>query len=161
MDSSYTYEVALFLYDGLNLERDSRALMFKKRYNFLYENELPAEREKLKRSVKESNDPTVIDELKNRISEIDKQLKSVSKRTEREILAEHKKREREAAKQGKRPFYLKKSEIREQKLIEKYKELKASGKLESYLEKRRRKNAAKDHRYVPYRRPGTNDQQNH
>jgi len=134
---------------------------FKKRYNFLYENELPAEREELKRSMKKSNDPTVIDDLKNRISEIDKQLKSASKRTEMEILAEHKKREREAAKQGKRPFYLKKSEIREQKLIEKYKELKASGKLESYLEKRRRKNAAKDHRYVPYRRPGTNDQQNH
>lgn len=38
----------------------------------------------------------------------DKQLKSASKRTEREILSEHKKRERQAAKQGKRPFYLKK-----------------------------------------------------
>ncbi|KAF7137713.1 hypothetical protein RHSIM_Rhsim07G0094600 [Rhododendron simsii] len=99
---------------------------FKKRYNFLYENELPAEREELKRSMKNSNDRTVVDELKNRISGIDKQLKSASKRTEREILSEHKKRERQAAKQGKRPFYLKKSEIREQKLIEKYKELKVS-----------------------------------
>lgn len=132
---------------------------FKKRYDFLYENELPAERKELKRSMKKSNDPTVVDELKNRISGIDKQLKSASKRTEREILSEHKKRERQAAKQGKRPFYLKKSEIREQKLVEKYKELKVSGKLESYLEKRRRKNAAKDHRYVPYRRPSTNEQQ--
>ncbi|XP_058224266.1 uncharacterized protein LOC131333652 isoform X1 [Rhododendron vialii] len=132
---------------------------FKKRYSFLYENELPAEREELKRSMKKFNDPTVVDELKNRISGIDKQLKSASKRTEREILSEHKKRERQAAKQGKRPFYLKKSEIREQKLIEKYKELKVSGKLESYLEKRRRKNAAKDHRYVPYRRPSMNEQQ--
>ncbi|KAI8546383.1 hypothetical protein RHMOL_Rhmol07G0113100 [Rhododendron molle] len=81
---------------------------FKKRYNFLYENELPAEREELKRSMKKSNDNTVIDELKNRISGIDKQLKSASTRTEREILSEHKKRERQAAKQGKRPFYLKK-----------------------------------------------------
>lgn len=28
----------------------------------------------------------------------------------------------------------------------------ASGKLESFIEKKRRKNAAKDHRYMPYRR---------
>lgn len=39
----------------------------------------------------------------------DKQLKSDSaKRTEAEILAAHKKREREAAKQGKQPFFIKK-----------------------------------------------------
>lgn len=39
----------------------------------------------------------------------DKQLKSDSaKRTEAEILAAHKKKEREAAKQGKQPFFIKK-----------------------------------------------------
>jgi len=39
----------------------------------------------------------------------DKQLKSDStKNIETQILAKHKKKEREAAKQGKRPFYLKK-----------------------------------------------------
>lgn len=39
----------------------------------------------------------------------DKQLKSGSeKNIEAEILTKHKKKEREAAKQGKRPFYLKK-----------------------------------------------------
>ena len=39
----------------------------------------------------------------------DKQLKSdSSKRTEAEILAEHKKKEREKAKQGKQPFFIKK-----------------------------------------------------
>lgn len=31
---------------------------------------------------------------------------------------------------------------------------KASGKLESFIEKRRRRNASKDHRYMPYRRSG-------
>ncbi|KAL6986179.1 hypothetical protein U1Q18_019547 [Sarracenia purpurea var. burkii] len=130
---------------------------FKKRYNFLYEKELPAEREELKKVTKKSNDPAVIDELKNRMFWIDKQIKSMStKHSDKDILAEHKKKEREAAKQGKKPFYLKKSEIRKQRLVEKYEELKASGKLESYIEKRRRKNAAKDHRYVPYRRPDTN-----
>ncbi|XVF10670.1 hypothetical protein REPUB_Repub07fG0202400 [Reevesia pubescens] len=45
------------------------------------------------------------------------------------------------------------AEIRNQRLIEKYKKLKASGKLESFIEKRRRKNAAKDHTFKPHRRP--------
>uniref|UniRef100_A0A5B7BMN0 rRNA biogenesis protein RRP36 n=1 Tax=Davidia involucrata TaxID=16924 RepID=A0A5B7BMN0_DAVIN len=135
---------------------------FKKRYNFLYENELPAEREELKKLMKKSNDPEVINELKNRTAWIDKQLKSASaKRTDNQILAEHKKKEREAAKKGKQPYYLKKSEIQKQRLIEKYKDLKVSGKLESFIEKRRRKNAAKDHRYIPYRRSNNSEQQNH
>lgn len=131
---------------------------FRKRYNFMFEETLPAEKAELQKLLKSSKDPEVIKELKNRISSIEKQLKSDSaKHRDAHILAEHKKKEREAAKQGKRPFYLKKSEIRKQRLVEKYNDLKASGKLDSYLEKRRRRNAAKDHRFMPYRRP-TNEE---
>ncbi|XP_011072158.1 ribosomal RNA processing protein 36 homolog [Sesamum indicum] len=127
---------------------------FKKRYNFLYENILPAEKEELKKQMKKAKDPEAIKELKYRMARVDKELKSaVTKRTEKDILAEHKKKEREAAKKGKQPYYLKKSELRKQKLVEKYKELKDSGKLEAFIERKRRKNAAKDHRYMPYRRP--------
>lgn len=43
---------------------------------------------------------------------------------------------------------------RKVELVEKYKELKAAGKLDSFLAKRRKKNAAKDHRFIPYRRQG-------
>ncbi|CAA0831526.1 Unknown protein [Striga hermonthica] len=126
---------------------------FKKRYNFIYDEALPAEKEELKKQMKKANDPEAISELKDRLAHIDKELKSaVTKRTEKNILAEHKKKEREAAKKGKQPYYLKKSELRKQQLIEKYKELKESGKVESFIEKKRRKNAAKDHRYIPYRR---------
>lgn len=132
---------------------------FQKRYKFLYETELPAEKEDLKKLMKKSNDPEVIAGLKDRLAWIDKQLKSVStKRSDKKILAEHKKKEREAAKQGKQPYYLKKSEIKKQKLIEKYKDLKASGKLESFLEKRRKKSAAKDRRFMPYRRSNDDEQ---
>ncbi|KAG1359193.1 putative ribosomal RNA processing protein 36 [Cocos nucifera] len=82
-----------------------------------------------------------------------KQLKSDPQKTaESEILSEHIKKERAAAKRGKQPYYLKKSEIRKKKLNKEYDELKAAGKLDSYIEKRRKKNASKDHRYMPYRR---------
>ncbi|KAK9276079.1 hypothetical protein L1049_005610 [Liquidambar formosana] len=78
---------------------------FRKRYNFLYENELPTEKEELKKLLKKSNDPKVIDKLKNHLSWI------------------------------------------------------ASGKLEAFIEKKRRKNASKDHRFMPYRRPHSSEQQ--
>ncbi|XP_028774054.1 ribosomal RNA processing protein 36 homolog [Neltuma alba] len=126
---------------------------FRKRYNFLFDGELPAEKQALLKALKKSKDPNKVNELEERISWIDKQLKSdATKKPDAEILAKHKKKEREAAKQGKRPFYLKKSEIRKQRLIEKYEDLKSSGKLQSFIEKRRKRNAAKDHKYVPYRR---------
>ncbi|KAK8914489.1 hypothetical protein KSP39_PZI023987 [Platanthera zijinensis] len=124
---------------------------YKKRYSFLYEVELPAEKEKLLKLIKKSKDPNVIEDLKNHISWIDKQLKPSShKNIESHILSEHIKKEKEAAKHGKRPYYLKKSEIRERKLVNKYSELKNAGKLDSFIEKRRRKNASKDRRYMPY-----------
>ncbi|XP_031266130.1 ribosomal RNA processing protein 36 homolog [Pistacia vera] len=133
---------------------------FRKRYDFLFENNLPAEKEELKKQLKKTNDLDVVEELKKHISWIDKQLKfETAKSTDAAVLSEHKKKEREAAKHGKRPFYLKKSEIRKQRLVEKYNKLKASGKLESFIEKKRRKNASKDHKYMPYRRPNTNTEQ--
>ncbi|KAL5205522.1 hypothetical protein ABZP36_033731 [Zizania latifolia] len=128
---------------------------FRKRYSFLFDNELPAEKEKLLKTIKRSKDPNAIEEMKNRITWIDKQLRSHPKKNiESEILREHIKKEREAAKTGKQPYYLKKSEIRERKLMNKYNELKEAGKLDAFMEKRRRKNASKDHRYMPYRRNG-------
>ncbi|XP_050230397.1 uncharacterized protein LOC126679419 isoform X2 [Mercurialis annua] len=133
---------------------------FRKRYNFLYEDNLPAEREELKGQLKKSKDPKVVEQLKHDISLIDKELRFESKKqTDAAILAEHKKKERVAAKNGKQPFYLKKSEVRKQRLVEKYNKLKESGKLESFIEKRRKKNASKDHRYMPYRKSGDVDQQ--
>ncbi|KAG2677384.1 hypothetical protein I3843_12G097400 [Carya illinoinensis] len=122
---------------------------------------LPAEREKLRKQLAKSNNPEVIGELKSHINWIEKQLKSESgQRTDAAILAEHKKKEREAAKKGKQPFYLSKSALRKQRLVEKYEDLKASGKLDAFIEKRRRKNAAKDHRYMPYRRSNNHAQPN-
>ncbi|KAL9314826.1 hypothetical protein ACSQ67_020278 [Phaseolus vulgaris] len=63
----------------------------------------------LKKELKKDKDLKRIGEIEERISWIDKQMKSDSmKNIDTEILAKHKKKEREAAKQGKSPFYLKK-----------------------------------------------------
>lgn len=127
---------------------------FRKRYDFLYEVQLPTEKENLKKLLKKSKDPNTIEELKNQLSWIDKQIKSAPHRNaESEIRSEHYKKEKEAAKHGKRPYFLKKSEIRNLMLTKKYEELKGQGKVDKVIEKKRRKNAAKDHRLMPYRKP--------
>lgn len=64
-------------------------------------------------------------------------------------------KEKTAVAAGKKPFFLSKSEKRKRELVAKYEELKSSGRLEKYMEKRRKKNAAKDHRYLPSGRRGT------
>ncbi|XP_010494456.1 PREDICTED: rRNA biogenesis protein rrp36 [Camelina sativa] len=127
---------------------------FKKRYNFFFEDKLPVEREELKKQLKKTKNQEEANKLKNELTYVEKMLKyePSTKNKGAAILTEHKKREREAAKEGKKPYYLKKSEIRKQTLVEKYNSLKESGKLSSYLDKRRKKNATKDHRYIPYRR---------
>ncbi|KAI3871688.1 hypothetical protein MKX03_036791 [Papaver bracteatum] len=95
-------------FESLSWELDTDG--FRKRYNFLFESKLPAEKEELRKLMKKSNDPKVIADLKSRISSIDKQLKAGSaKRADTHILRNHKKKEREAAKQGKQPYYLKQS----------------------------------------------------
>lgn len=62
--------------------------------------------------------------------------------------------EKQAVAEGKKPYYLKKSEQRRLELVSKFDELKKSGRLDKFMEKRRKKNAAKDHRYVPSQRRG-------
>ncbi|CAH8382361.1 unnamed protein product [Eruca vesicaria subsp. sativa] len=133
---------------------------FRKRYSFFFEEKLPVEREELKKKLKKTKNPEEVDELKDQLTYVEKLLKydPSTNSKGKSILTEHKKREREAAKMGKKPYYLKQSEIRKQELIEKYNSLKESGKLSSFLDKRRKKNATKDHRYMPYRRADTSEQ---
>merc|ERR1712048_1502582 len=49
----------------------------------------------------------------------------------------------------KKTFYLKKSDQKKMELAQKYKALKASGKLDSYLAKKRKRNAAKERKRLP------------
>ena len=55
---------------------------------------------------------------------------------------------------GKRAFHKTRAQRRADELRVRFQELKASGRLDKALAKRRRKNAAKDHRFVPSARRG-------
>ncbi len=76
------------------------------------------------------------------------------------VKREWKKQEMEQVKQGKKPFYLKESEFKKLELVSKFNQLKDKNiSMDKFLEKRRKKNAAKDHRGMPYkRRSATQDE---
>jgi ribosomal RNA-processing protein 36 len=67
------------------------------------------------------------------------------------------KAEREKVKEGKKPFFHKRSEIKKLELKDKFEALSKAGKLESFMAKKRKKNANKDHRWLPSRRGGGAD----
>ena len=87
-----------------------------------------------------------LEQTKNRLAQDERQAKR------QRLKAEVRKEEVEAVKQGKKPFFLKKSALRERELIAQYDELKKNpSKLEKFLTKRRRKNSAKQHKRMPAR----------
>lgn len=123
---------------------------FKKQYAFLFDERLPAERKELRAALKKCKVPERRAELQAQLTRVEQALRNEEARRRKEQFeAGLKAKEREAVKAGKAPFYLKKSEKRRLELLAKYEELKASGRLEKFMAKRRKRNAAKDHRFLP------------
>ena len=127
--------------------------VFKKRYAFVFDEKLPEEKASLQDAIKKAKSSATKARLKSQLSRVVQQMKNEERRRVRaSVDAAEREKRREAIAAGKKPYYLKKSEKKKQELIAKYEELKRAGKLEHFMEKRRKKNAAKDHRYLPSRR---------
>lgn len=70
----------------------------------------------------------------------------------REVLKKAREEEKEAVRQGKKPFFMKESQLRKMQIEAKFKELKGSGGVKKYIEKRRKRLASKDRKLLPERR---------
>jgi len=84
------------------------------------------------------------------LSEQKKQLQIKEK--QRQIRKKHIESEMKKVSEGKKPYYLKRSDLRKQEMIEKYQTLKGQGKLDRYIIKKRRRQVAKDRKSIPNRR---------
>mmetsp|Transcript_4555 Transcript_4555/g.13100 ORF Transcript_4555/g.13100 Transcript_4555/m.13100 type:complete len:325 (-) Transcript_4555:426-1400(-) len=128
---------------------------FRKQYSFLYDEALPQERAAVKSMLKKVKGVEAKEALTTRAGQLDAALREDALRQKkRKFEAELKAKEREAVRAGKKPFFLKKTDRRKAELVAQYQDLQKSGGLDKFLAKRRRKNAAKDHRYVPAARAG-------
>ena len=132
---------------------------FSQSYSFLQDykrdelNELKTIINKKKKSnwkgVKEESKTELINDVKQREQELKLKIKNDKYD---EMIKNWKKGQREAKDQGKKPIWLKESDKKAMKLTANYLQLKASGQLSKTLEKRRKHNAAKDHRFMPRER---------
>lgn len=123
---------------------------FRAQYGFI--NELRStELNSLKKQLEETQDPAEEKRLKfairrteNQIREFEKQKGLDQKRME------EKQEARKALDEGKRPFYEKKNVKKARELVEKYDQLKETGKLGKHIDKRRRKITAKDRKKLDF-----------
>ncbi|CAK7310145.1 Ribosomal RNA processing protein 36 homolog [Vulpes lagopus] len=123
--------------------------VFDKTYEFL--NDIRAkEKELVKKQLKKHHSGQEHEKLQQLLQRMEQQeMAQQERRRQQELRLALKQEQRARAQQGHRPYFLKKSEQRELVLAEKFKELKRSKRLESFLSRKRRRNAGKDRRHLP------------
>jgi len=101
----------------------------------------------LKKQLKGEEDPEKIEQLKYLIQRMENQAREKGKLEKRkDDQKEEMKRNKELAKEGKAPVFISKSDRKKKELVEKFEELKGSGKIDKYLKKKAKKNESKDRR---------------
>ena len=132
-----------------DLSGDYNPEVFDKTYQFL--NDIRAkEKQLVKKQLKKHRSGEEHDKLQQLLQRMEQQEMAQQERKQQQELRLALKQERRAqAQQGHRPYFLKKSEQRQLALAEKFKELRRSKKLESFLSRKRRRNAGKDRRHLP------------
>jgi ribosomal RNA-processing protein 36 len=119
-----------------------------KAYGFLAEYQAD-EIAQLKTAMKTTKDPFEKDLLKRKIGSMENRIKAkAAKEREQEVLRRHRKDERQKVESGKNPYYLKKSELKEQALVEKYKGMKGKDR-EKAIDKKRKKDTQKEIKRMP------------
>ncbi|XP_051549061.1 ribosomal RNA processing protein 36 homolog [Myxocyprinus asiaticus] len=132
-----------------DLSGEYKPEIFNQTYKFinnLREKETQIVRKKLKKAKSESKK----EEMKALLKRLENQQRARQRQEqEREKELQFKRKQRELAGQGHKPFYLKKSDKKKLELADKYSELKKSGKLENFLSKKRKRNTTKDRKKLP------------
>lgn len=124
---------------------------FDKAYGFI--NEYRQDEAKgLREAIKKSRDAGEKEELKRALLSTESKVKAAARKAkEAEILDKHRKQEKELVKQGKNPFYLRKSEQKKQLIMDQYSSLKGK-QLDRAIERRRKKVEGKEKKKLPFAR---------
>jgi len=116
---------------------------FRENYDFVFslkEEELTT----LRQSLRETNDPEEKEKIKFLIQRQKNQIRDHKLQLELKKKRDLEKEEAlKAAQEGQKPFYMKKKDKKMTELVDKYLELKSSGRLQKHIEKRRKKTSSK------------------
>ncbi|RJE22253.1 hypothetical protein PHISCL_05391 [Aspergillus sclerotialis] len=130
-------------------------------YSFLDEYR-KSELKELKEKLAKTKDPEQKEALKRAVRSAGDRLRSIeNKKREQEVMAEHKRKEKQLIREGKKstPYYLKKSDLKNQALVKKYEGM-GSRERAKALERRRKKIASKERKDMPMERRGAGDASN-
>ena len=112
------------------------------------------EMKELKNAIKTAKNEDSKERLKKALMSMESKKKTqIRKDKEQEILHKHRKEEKAAVKQGKKPFYLKKAEQKKRVLLDQFGELKGK-QLDRVIERRRKKVEGKEKKQMPFARRG-------
>lgn len=126
--------------------------LFNKSYAFLDEYK-QRELQELKQQLKKSKSTTKKEDLKREIALLQQELTEKKKQEKiKSALTKRKHEECEAVATGKGAFYLKRKDKKNLELQTKFQDLQETGRLSKFMAKKRRKNASKDHRWLPTQR---------
>ncbi|EON96168.1 putative rrna processing protein [Phaeoacremonium minimum UCRPA7] len=115
------------------------------------------EMKQLRAAVKKAKTPREKEELQRALMSMESKKKAKDrKERERAVIEEHRKQEKELVKQGKKPFYLKKSEQKKRLLLDQFANM-SEKQVEKAIEKKRKKVAAKEKKEMPFARRGAEE----
>ncbi|KAI9826889.1 MAG: rRNA biogenesis protein rrp36 [Thelocarpon impressellum] len=112
------------------------------------------EMKELKEAIRKTKDEAARGKLKRELLSMESKRKAqAAKDRQQEVLRAHRSQEKELVKQGKKPFYLKKSEQKKRVLVDRFEGLKEK-QVEKVLERKRKKKAQRERRNMPDERRG-------
>ncbi|KAM3423414.1 rRNA biogenesis protein RRP36 [Cercospora zeina] len=119
-----------------------------KAYSFLADYQKDEIKE-LKAEIKRTKSEEEKDILRRKVNSMENRLKAkAAKEREQEVLRKHRKEEKSKVEQGKTPYYLKKKELKEKALVEKFKGMKSKER-QKLIEKRQKKESQKEKKKMP------------
>ncbi|KAI0525661.1 hypothetical protein F5B22DRAFT_642669 [Xylaria bambusicola] len=123
----------------------------RKAYAFLDEYR-DSEMSQLKAAIKKTKSTNEKEELARTLKSMQSRKEAQAKRdAEHELIAQHRRQEKELVAQGKQPFYLKKSEQKKQLLLERFAGMKKK-QVDRTIERRRKKLTARERKNMPIAR---------
>ncbi|PNS14530.1 rRNA bioproteinsis protein RRP36 [Sphaceloma murrayae] len=117
-------------------------------YSFLHDYE-DKEMGELRVAIKKTKDEDEKEKLRRHLMSMENRKKSrIEKERQQGVIREHRKQEKQAIQEGKQPFYLKRSDVKKQALVNKFEGMKAKER-EKAIDRRRKKEAQKEKRNMP------------
>ncbi|KAK3297043.1 uncharacterized protein B0H64DRAFT_116567 [Chaetomium fimeti] len=128
----------------------------RKAYAFL-DDYRESEMQELRATIKKTKDAAQKERLQKALLSMESRKKTQDRKDrERTVIEEHRKKEKELVKQGKTPFYLKKSEQKKRVLVDQFQGMKKK-QVDKAIERRRKKVAGKEKKLLPMTRRGAED----